>query len=108
MDEFIESQFKKVQFESLTPEERQAHTLSVVKALMECIVGQPIKFVDIGVKAGVIDAPIVKKKTRPINPLRHRADGTYNSHSLVPQYNQTYYEQKTKGVKVTCSCCGLE
>ena len=109
MDEFIKSKFIESKFESLSPEERQAHTLYVVKSLMECIVGNTINFINIGVKAGAIDAPVVvKKKTRPKNPLRHRADGTYNSHSLVPDYNSTYYEQKTKGVKVNCSCCGLE
>jgi hypothetical protein len=109
MDEFIKSKFIESKFESLSPEERQAHTLSVVKSLMECIVGNTINFINIGVKAGAIDAPVVvKKKTRPKNPIRHRADGTYNSHSLVPDYNSTYYEQKTKGVKVNCSCCGLE
>ena len=107
MDEFIKSKFIEYNFESASPEERQAHTLRVVQCLMECIVGQPIKFIDIGVKAGLL-APIAKKKTRPINPIRHRADGSYNSHSLVPDYNSTYYEQKTKVVKVVCSCCGLE
>jgi len=108
MDEFIKSKFIESNFESLSPEERQAHTLSVVKSLMETIVGNTINFINIGVKAGAIDAPVVKKKTRPINPLRHRADGSYNSHSLVPDYNSTYYEQKTKGVKVICTCCGME
>ena len=118
MDEFIKSKFIEYNFESASPEERQAHTLRVMQCLMETIVGNPIKFIDIGVKAGLIDkpeetkagllAPIAKKKTRPINPIRHRADGSYNSHSLVPDYNSTYFEQKTKGVKVVCTCCGLE
>ena len=109
MDEFIKSKFIEYNFESSDPEERHEHTLRVVKALMECIVGNPINFINIGVKAGAIDAPVVeKKKTRPKNPIRHRADGSYNSHSLVPDYNSTYYEQKTKGVKVSCSCCGME
>ena len=107
MDEFVKSKFIEYNFESASPEERQAHTLRVVQCLMEVTVGQPIKFIDIGVKAGLLE-PIAKKKTRPINPIRHRAVGSYNSHSLVPDYNITYYEQKTKGVKVVCSCCGLE
>ena len=111
MDEFIKSKFIEENLESLSPEERQAHTLNVVKALMECIVSQPVKFIDIGVKAGLLDPIAVvkpKPKSRAINPLRHREDGSYNSHSLVPGYNHKYYEEKMKGVQVTCPCCGLE
>ena len=67
MDEFIKSKFIEYNFESASPEERQAHTLRVVQCLMECIVGQPIKFIDIGVKAGLL-APIAKKKNQAHKP----------------------------------------
>jgi len=52
--------------------------------------------------------PVVKRKTRPINPLRHNADGTYNSHVLDPEYAHDYYLRTVKDVKVTCPCCGSE
>ena len=96
MDEFTKSKLIEYNFESASPKERQAHTLRVVQCLMECIVGQPIKFIDIGVKAGLLE-PIAKKKTRPINPIRHRADGNYKSHSLVPDYNSFSLSSRPKG-----------
>ena len=84
-------------------EERKAHTLNMVKAVMECIVGKPIVFQHL-----MEQKPIVKKKARPINPLRHRDDGTYNTHSLDPEYNRKYYNEKLKGITVKCPCCDLE
>ena len=57
MDEFLKSTSIEYNFESASPEERQAHTLRVMQCLMETIVGNPIKFIDIGVKAGLIDKP---------------------------------------------------
>ena len=116
MAKFIEKHIIKSKFDSLTPEERQAHKEAMVKALMDCVVGKTIMFVNMSdtpkvepIKVEPVEiVPVVKKKTRPINPLRHRADGSYSSHSLVPNYNASYYEQKTKGVKVVCPCCETE
>ena len=56
-DEISKSTFIEYNFDSASPEERQAHTLRVMHALMEVIVGNPVKFIDIGVKAGLIDKP---------------------------------------------------
>ena len=62
MAEFIKSKFIEYDLESVSPEERQAHALNVVKALMECIVSKPAKFVDIGVKARLLDPCLLDKQ----------------------------------------------
>ena len=83
----------------------------MVKALMDCIVGKTLVMAKLS-KVDTVEvapiAPIVKKKTRPINPLRHNADGTYNSHCLAPDYSYNYYNEKLKGIVAKCPCCGSE
>ena len=111
MDKFIEEHIIKSKFDSLTPEESHAHKAAMVKALMDVVVGKTIMLVnlsDVSKFEPVPDVPVVKRKTRPINPLRHNADGTYNSHCLDPEYAHKYYERTMKDVKVTCPCCGSE
>jgi len=113
IDNFIEEEFVKAENESLSKEEQKAHNLSLVKTIMRHICLTPFELFTMPVdkfERDKINEQIIqlKKKTRPINPLRHNADGSYNSHSLDPNYNHNYYEEKMKGVKVTCTCCGLE
>ena len=114
MDKFIEEHIINSKFDSLSPEECQAHKTAMVKALMDCIVGKTLVMAKLS-KVDTVEvapiapiAPIVKKKTRPINPLRHNADGTYNSHCLDPDYAHKYYERAMKDIKATCPCCGTE
>ena len=113
IDIFIKEEFVKAEYETLSKEEQKAHNMSIVKVIMRHICLTPFELFTMPVdkfKRNEIYEMVIqmKKKTRPINPLRHNADGSYNSHSLDPKYNHNYYEEKMKGVKVTCSCCGLE
>ena len=106
MDKFIEEHIIQSKFDSLSPEACQAHKAAMVKALMDCVVGTTIMFVSMSELPKV--EPVVKKKTRPINPLRHNADGTYNSHCLAPDYSHNSYNEKLKGIVSKCPCCGSE
>ena len=113
IDNFIEEEFVKANFETLSKEEQKAHNLSVVKVIMRHICLTPFELFTMPVdkfERDAINEQILKlkKKTRPINPLRHRPDGSYNTHSLVPDYNRSYYNEKLKNVKVACTCCGTE
>jgi len=128
IDLFIQEEFVKVSFESLTPKEQIAHTKAVSDIVMKHILHTPLEVFCMPVDkferdrineeiiekylehASLVVKPlvVVKKKTRPINPLRHNADGTYNSHCLDPEYAHNYYNEKLKGVVCKCSSCGSE
>ena len=82
----------------------------MVNAVMETIVTKHIQyFMSIGAKEAALEkAVVIKRKTRPINPLRHGPDGSYNSHCLDNNYAHNYSEEKLKGVVVKCLCCESE
>ena len=46
-----------------------------------------------------------KPRGRPINPVRHRPDGTYNKQCLDPEYAKRWYHKRFC-VPYTCGTCG--
>ena len=48
---------------------------------------------------------IKRPRGRPINPIRHKPDGTYNKQCLDPEYGKNYY-YKTYRKEYCCSICG--
>ncbi len=136
IDDFITEEFHRVEFTSLSQKDKEVHTRGIVKEVMKHICNNPGELFAMPVdkfardefyenqnkdwleetssddkSTSSTEVPVaipVKRKTRPINPLRHRADGTYNSHSLDPNYNSNYYKEKVQGLTVVCPCCSLE
>lgn len=119
-DNFVEEQFLKADFPSLTPEQQTAHTLAILKAIMEHICQSPVDFIDMIdiidkdsydgiIKTKIVAPPPVAvkpvvKRTCP-NPARHLPDGTYNSKPLDPDYFRKYWHEKLT-VHIDCPRCG--
>lgn len=122
IDLFIKEEFVKVRFENMSPEEQKAHTKSVADVVMTHVLHSPLEVFSMPVdkfERDKINEEIIEKylenmsiaaprRTRPRNPLRHRADGSYNSHCLDPNYAHNYFYENMKDVKIKCDCCGAE
>lgn len=121
-DLFIEEEMVKVKFDDLSPEEQNAHSKSVSDVILQHVLHTPLdvfclpvdKFERDRIAEEIIEKYLAAqsiappRRTRAKNPLRHRADGTYNSHCLDPDYSHNYYAANLQGVTVKCPCCESE
>ena len=98
-DSFVEEQFLKANFPSLSPEEQTAHTLAILKAIMEHICQAPVDFIDIidkdsfdgMIKTQIVSPPPILSKDESVSVVvetkkckRTLSNGKYNYKPLDP------------------------
>ena len=97
-DNFIEEQFTKANFASLSVEEQQAHKKALVKAIMARICILPLKD-----DTPITDTIVVVETKKCIRTL---SNGKYNYKPLDPDYFKKYWKANLATVKVECPRCG--